>query len=331
MSNGITPTNTAVAPAKPGTAVSTRSQEEVENQTNNNKNYFQIIHKKINNNKDTINTSFNFTSAVVNFLGFLNGNFNFINIDEEKTESICNFFAKLGTASRGVTGAADCWAKNNLIPLIGSVLEVPIAAFTGGYDLWLGRGLAQSIRQVQATIKRRGMKISKPGEAEITLSTKDGDDFKKYGIGMWEGFVYSLKEYGKIFKEIFTDPFAKDGQLFGRAVTICSVLQGGGPIVALLGLDKIGAFTRDLAGALIDVAYMMDKREPGRRSYFPAGLLWLGSAAVDFEKRVDLISGSWNNRTQLSLALDPLAAIYESRANYDTGEKTNEPDHSLAA
>ena len=159
----------------------------------NNKNlnyYFQEFHKTINDNKDGINTSFNLTSGIVNFLGFLNGNFNFVSMDEETVEKTCNFFAKLGTASRGITGAADCWAKNNLIPLVGSILEVPIALFTNGYDLWLGRGLAQSVRQVQATIKRRGMKITTSDKKEITLSTKDGDDFAKYGIGMWDGFIY---------------------------------------------------------------------------------------------------------------------------------------------
>ena len=207
-----------------------------------NLNCFQTFHKKINDNKDTINTSFNLTSAVVNFLGFVNGNFNFVSLDEETTEKICNFFAKLGTASRGITGAADCWAKSNLIPLIGSVLEVPIAFFTNGYDLWLARGIAQSVRQVQATIKRRGMKIITSDKKEITLSTKDGDDFTKYGIGMKDGFICSVKEFGKIFKEIFTDLFAKDGQTFGRAVSFCSVFQGGGPIIAFLGLDTVGAF-----------------------------------------------------------------------------------------
>ena len=295
-----------------------------------NQNCFQKLHTKINDNKDTINTSFNLASAAANFLGFLNGNFNFVSLDEETVEKACNFFAKLGTASRGITGAADCWAKNNLIPLVGSTLEVPIALFTGGYDLWLARGLAQSIRQEQATIKRRGMKITKPDGKEITLSTKDGDDFTKYGIGMWDGFIYSIKELGKVFKEIFTTPFAKDGQRFGRAVTFCSVFQGGGPIIALLGLDKLGAFIRDLAGGLIDIAYMMDEKKPGRRSYFPAGLLWLGTAAIDFEKRVSLFSGNWNSLTQLSLALDPLAAIYESRANYDTGDEAK-PQFSQAA
>lgn len=278
-------------------------------------NYFAQAHTFLQENKNAINTGANLTAALANLFVFLNGNFKFLDIDDEFQEKLGNFFAKIGTATRGITGAVDCYAKKNLIPLIGSVLEVPTAMFTNGYNLWLARGIAQGTRQFQAIIKRRGMEVSDSDGKKFKLSQEDGDNFAKYGLGFWNGFTNSAKEIGKMFVEVVKNPFDQE-QKFSRSILFCSMFQIIGPVVAFLGLDKLGAFLRDTGGAAVDVGYMLDKREPGKPSYFPAGLLWIGSAVCDFAKRFEGIEGSINNLTQLSLFFDPAAAIYESRANF---------------
>ncbi len=279
-------------------------------------NYFNKAHKFLYEKKGEINRYTHVAAATVNALTFLNGNFNFINIGEELQETISNFFSRCGTAVRGITGAVDCISKNNLIPLLGSVLEVPVAIFAKGDDLWLMRGIAQSIRQFQGVIKRSGMEVTLPNGNKKALNEEDGDNFSGYGINMFNGFTASLKEAGNIACEFFTSPFKKE-KLFSRSVLFCSLFQGGGPIMHLLGFEKLGPFFRDLAGALIDVAYITDKKKPGQRSYVPAGTLWIGSAICDYLKRFEGITGSIKNMTQLSLFFDMLAAIFESDANFD--------------
>ena len=277
--------------------------------------YFNKTHKYLYENKEKINSYVHIAAATANALTFLNGNFNFVDIGEELQETISNFFSRFGTATRGITGAVDCLMKKNLIPLIGSILEVPIAFFAKGDDLWLMRGIAQSIRQVQGVIKRRGMGVTLSNGNKITLSTEDGDNFSKYGISTMEGLTSSLKEYGKIIGEYFTCPLKKE-KIFSRANSFCSFFQGGGPILYMLGFEKFGPFFRDLAGALIDGAYIMDERKANEPSYVPAGTLWIGSAICDYLKRFEGISSSVKNLTQLSLLFDMVAAIFESRANF---------------
>ncbi len=270
---------------------------------------FHKAHDYLKENKKKINNWTHISSAAVNIFTFLNGNFRFLNIEDEIQERIGNFFARCTTAVRGLTGAIDCLGKNNLIPFIGNVLEIPTAVFASGYNLWLARGIPQSIRQVQGVIKRSGMKIKDINGKEVPLSEEDGDHFKKYGIGMKDGFLYSVKELGKILKDTFTDPFKKE-QFFSRSVLLCSLFQLGGAVTAFSGLKKIGAFFRDLGGALIDGAYMQDP------AYRTGGALWIGSAICDYGKLFSFFSDKINNITQLSLAFDALAAIFESKANF---------------
>ncbi len=342
MSNGITPTNAAVAPANSGTAVSTRSQEETQSSDKSTeKKYFNNTHKYLYEKRGNINTYVHGASAVANAFVFLNGNFNFLNIGDELQEGVSNFVSRCATATRGLTGVLDCQMKNNLIPMLGAAMEVPVAILAKGDDLWLMRGIAQSIRQFQGVIKRSGMKH--PDKEGVVLSTEDGDDFTENEISMFKGFTASIKEAGKIIGGMFTSPF-KEERRFSRSVLFCSMFQGGGPILHMLGFEKLGPFFRDLAGALIDVAYITDKKKADEPSYVPAGSLWIGSAICDYAKRFEGVSDSVKNMTQLSLFFDMLAAIYESNANFGKLKKTttlakekeqsktaNEPDHSLAA
>ncbi len=283
------------------------------------KKFFNDTHKYLYEKKESINKYVHMASATVNALTFLNGNFNFFDLGDELQEGISNVVSRCATGTRGLTGILDCHMKQNLIPLLGSAMEVPVAVFAKGDDLWLMRGIAQSIRQFQGVIKRSGMKHPNSGEI---LSTKDGDDFPKYGITMFKGFTASLKEAGKIAGEFFTSPF-KEEKRFSRSVLFCSLFQGGGPIMHLFGFEKLGPFFRDFAGALIDVAYITDKKEPGKHSYVPAGTLWIGSAICDYAKRFEGVTDSVKNMTQLSLFFDMLAATFESRANFDTGNNSS--------
>lgn len=276
---------------------------------------FHVAHDHLKKYKSEINKWAHISSAAVNTFTFLNGNFNFLNIENETQEKIGNFFARCTTAVRGLTGAVDCLGKNNLIPFIGNVLEIPTAVFASGYNLWLARGIPQSIRQVQGIIKRSKMKIKDANGKETPLSEEDGDHFKKYGISMKDGFLYSAKELRKILKDLFTNPFKKE-QFFSRSVLFCSLFQLAGPVVAFLGLKKTGAFSRDLGGALIDGAYMQDP------AYRTGGVLWIGSAICDYGKLFSFFSDKLNNITQLSLAFDALAAIFESKANFGESERT---------
>ena len=273
------------------------------------RNGFQRTLHSLYENKKTINNSILSVGAITNGLIFLNGNFNFFDIDNETVEKVGNFFARLGTFARGFTGSLDCYFKNNLIPWIGNVLELPIAVLTSGEKLWLARGISQSIRQVQGLIKNRFIEeVVLADNRKVRLKT---DDFNKHGISMKDGALYSLKEIGKVFKELFTNPLEKKN-LFSNTLISCSALQFIGPIVAFSGLYKLGAFLRDAGGALVDVAYMM------KTSYFGAGACWIVSAISDYGKLWDPINDTIKNLTQLSNTGDPIAAMFESSANFES-------------
>ena len=190
-------------------------------------------------NKRTINNSILSVGAITNGFIFLNGNFNFFDIDNETMEKVGNFFARLGTFARGFTGSLDCYFKNNLIPWIGNVLELPIAVLTSGEKLWLARGLSQSVRQIQGLIKNRFIEeVTLPDNTKARLKT---DNFNKHGISMKDGALYSLKEIKKVFRELFTNPLEKKN-LFSNTLISCSTLQFIGPIIAFSGLYKLGHF-----------------------------------------------------------------------------------------
>ena len=284
--------------------------------------YFQVTQQFINNHKNPINIIANIVGAIVNLFTFLNGNFKFTNISQNRLEGVSSFFAKIGVVARGVTGSVDCYNKNNLLPLLGFLGEI-VTPFLlrGSNSLWLARGVSQGIHQSQGVIKRRGITTERDG-TEITLDKNDGDDFAKYGIKTGEGFWLVLKDFGKIIKELFTSPF-KGEHKFSHSVFVCSLGQIVGPLISLFGLNKIGAGIRDLCGGLVDVGYIMDKKEKGQPSYLPCGSVWICSAIVDFFKRFNFISTLIKNLTQLSLFFDGIAAAYYGWANFGKAKTSN--------
>lgn len=280
----------------------------------------------------TTNNIGNFLGAIPNLFGALNSITGLFNISEEASEKWFGNFSKLSTVTRGITGTIDCFNKRNLIPLVGSLIELPVAFLSSGYNLWLARGIPQSIRQIQAVIKRRQMTVELADGKKVTLGKKDGDDFKKYGLGFVDGLKASVKELGSIFKEIGSNPFDFDitsDKFFSKAMLGCSTLQFIGPVVSLLS-EKIGVSIRDAGGMLVDFAYMTDKDDPEKK-YFKGGVAWIGSAICDYAKRfveVDSFKGFFNH---MSMFLDPIAAIFESQGHMGKKEessKSTEPQTS---
>ena len=54
-----------------------------------------------------------------------------------------------------------------------------------------------------------------------------------------------------------------------------------------------------------------------KTSYFAAGACWIVSAASDYGKLWDPINDTIKNLTQLSNTGDPVAAVFESNANFE--------------
>ncbi len=279
---------------------------------------FERLRSQINENKKKINTAFCIAASITNLFVFLNNNINFFNVDSESSEKVGNFFARLGVVVRGITGGLDSFNKNNLLPFLGFMGEIISGLFIGGDNLWLARGIAQGTHQSQGIIKRRGIKVTKDGK-EITLGKNDGDNFKKYKIKRGEGLWLTIKELGKIIKELFTNPFNKE-QLFSHSVFTCSLGMIVGPLIYLSGLKKLGAGIRDFGGAAVDWGYMIDKREKDEPSFIPCGTVWNGSALVDFIKRFDFFTSKLKSLTQLSLFFDGIAAAYYANANFGKKE-----------
>lgn len=274
--------------------------------------------------ENIINYLTNGGAALFNLFTFVEGNWGLFGFNNDWMEKISVWFSKMATGTQGVIGAFDTYKKQNLIPYIGFLLEVPVAIFASGYNLWLARGLTQGWTQLHGTFKRREL-TTKDGKEKYI-----GDDCTRFG-GWIEGVKINLRELPKIVKEIFTKPFEKK-QSFPRAVFTCSFFQIIGALTAFCGLEKIGAGIRDFWGALVDFAFMLDpgphktknssgdneiknNQKKGGASYVPAGMVWVGAAVVDFVKRfTDRIA----NLTQLSLFFDRLASVFYVLANLDS-------------
>ena len=269
----------------------------------NGSNTFRGIHDFIEAHKRKINIAANGGAAIFNALTFVEGNWGFTGTNIELMERASSILSKFATGTQGILGAVDNLTKENLIPLIGNALEVPIAIFASGYNLWLARGLSQGWVQMQGVFKQRLL--------ETTDGVKKllGDDFSKRGGWMF-GANTNIKELPKIIKEIFTKPFSRE-QGFSRGVFACSSFQMFGALTSFLGFEKLGAGIRDFSGSMVDFAFMLDK------NYVPAGIVWVGAAIVDFIKRfTDRIP----NLTELSLFFDRAASVFFMFANFAADE-----------
>lgn len=278
---------------------------------------------------DTVNRIGNLIGAVPNIFGAIFSALGIFKPSEETTEKIYGTASKISTITRGVTGAIDNIKKGNPIPFIGSILEIPTALTSSGFLLWLRRGIAQSIRQLQSALKYRVVKVTTTEGKEVETT---GEHWGNLKLGFKERVRASLSEIGLIFKELFTNPFGKDPNksekdngdiLLSRGMIGCSTLQFIGPIIAMVS-EKAGAFVRDLGGALVDFVYLGDKNP----NYRNGGKFWIGSAVFDFAKRFTENERLKGFAHHLSVFLDPLAAISESRGNFDENVTTSNSTES---
>ena len=225
------------------------------NETEKNKNFLEKHNKKI-------NYLFNGGASLLNFITFVNGNFHFLDGIQGFLEKFSEYYTKCATGIQGILGAEACIRFRNVIPLIGNALEVPIAYFSSGFNLFLMRGISQSLNQTLRIIDQREV-INKDGKPKLdryNVPYVIGGDFSKggNGLGLMNGFTTMIKEFGKMVMELFKKPSSNIKKL-SHALFFVSIFQFVGGMIGLLGLKKIGAFIRSVAGAGVDFSLMRDK------------------------------------------------------------------------
>lgn len=276
-----------------------------------------------------INYVVNGGASVFNLLTFINGNFPFVEPIQEGLETLSKFYTKCATGTQGFLTAIENYKRENLLPLIGNVLEVPVAIFSSGYNLWLSRGVAQGLSQFQRVFEKRPLRDKEGNPIEGKFLTRD---FSKSGDGSRLGWIGGLKtvckEIPKILRELFQDPLNKIKDST-HLMFFFSLWQIIGASIGFTGLNKLGSGIRNLGGAAVDIALMQDKsietqsdsvsklnsNKKSKTDYAISGSIWIGSEIVDFLKRFDFFSDRINNLTNLSLFFDRFAATFMTRGN----------------
>lgn len=208
-----------------------------------------------------INYLFNGGAAFLNLISFINGNFHFSGSIQNFLEKITEYYTRCATGIQGILGAEACIRFRNVIPIIGNTLEVPIAYFTSGFNLFLMRGISQSLNQTLRIIDQREL-VNKDGEPKLdryNVPYVIGGDFSKggNGLGLIKGFTTMIKEFGKMVVELFKKP--SNIKKLSHALLTVSFFQFVGAIIGLLGFKKTGALIRGVAGAGVDISLMRDK------------------------------------------------------------------------
>ena len=261
--------------------------------------------------KNALNIASNGTAAGLNFLTFLNGNFHFFDFIQEKLEAVTDFATRAAVVMQGIVLSIDTWKKKNLIPFLGFALEIPIALFSSGYDLWFNRGISQGLGQFQGVIDRR--EIIKDGKPVLEGGKPKyiGGDFSKKG---WMASLKTtLKEIPKLASELIKNPLKIANSSHG--IFLSSVGQIIGGTLGFLGLTTFGAAIRDIFGTLVDFAFITDKKSP---KFVSAGLTWVLAAVVDLYKRIPFLgSNNWECLTNLSLTSDRAASLLYTIGNLD--------------
>ena len=247
--------------------------------------------------KTTINLIGNGGAAISNFLTFGSQVTGMFEDKEDLLERVSEVWTKFATGSQGLIGALDLYQKQNAIPFIGNLLEIPIAIFSSGKNLWLFRGVSQGLGQFLRAIDQRevlenGNPILINGRPKII-----GGDFSDRG---WmHGIKTTLLEIPKILGELITKP--SNIKKLTHALTLASVSQIFGGVLALCGIHGPGALIRNIAGIGVDGSFMLDENKDNESdnkndkkwgrlnlsSWFTrAGLTWGGAAIFDEIKRI---------------------------------------------
>lgn len=283
-----------------------------------------------------INLGFNGVAAGINLVTTIAGNIAPGNSIQEHLEKGSSFISKCATVVQGLLNADTAIGKKNIIATIGGLLELPIAIFVKGFNLFLARGISAGLNHFDSIIIRT-KKRDKDGKIiKIAEEEQYYDDFKKEG---WvEGFKITCKNIPRLIKELYPNPF-KESELFPRSFFICSAFMIIGSSVAFSGLTKLGATIRHVFGGLAGVALATDKitntnlksasqtkgakettKQKGISRYAMSGIIWILAAIPDVLKHFDFFSSKINNWTELALCLDRLASIFYTDGNTRKGE-----------
>lgn len=288
--------------------------------------------------KKLLNYVANGGAALFNLFTFINGNFHFTEAIQEKLETFSETISRVATGTQGLVLAADTWKTKNLIPLIGFFLEIPVAIFTKGQELWVRRGIPQALGQFYRIIDQReiidenGNPKLKDGKVQVI-----GGDFSKNGnnLGWWKGFTTTLKEMPKLIRELIDD--SSKIKKLPHGLFQASIFQSLGTVVSLFGFNKLGPGIRDAAGILCDYALMRDEnlrniptnalppvtQQPKQNSlglnfssiFVWSGFVYMCAAIVDFAKRFEYFLDKVNNLTDFSLFFDRGAALMYTMGN----------------
>ena len=293
-----------------------------------NKNYLRATKDFVNNynTKKVLNLGLNGGSSLLSLFSFINSNFHIFDFAKEKLERASEILSKIAIGKTGFLSAADLWQKKNLIPCIGFALEVPIAIFSSGYNLWVSRGISNALAEFALIIDQREV-VDRKGEpildkkGNIQLINGDFED-----RGWWNGFTITCKEIPRLMLELIKKPSRI--KKLSHSLTLVQLVQMTAPIFGLLGAKMVEASIRNVCAIGTDVSLLLDKniKSSSKNQVTPqkginlkspfvrSGLTWIGTAIIDELKRFDFISDKLNNLTSLSLAFDRGAA-----ANYTHG------------
>lgn len=282
-----------------------------------------------------INLGFNGVAAGINLVTTVAGNIAPGNSIQEYLEKGSSFISKCATVVQGLLNADTAIGKKNIIAAIGGLLELPIAIFVKGFNLFLARGISAGLNQSDSIITRT-KKLDKSGKViEIAGEEQHYDDFRKEG---WiEGFKIICKNFPRLIKELYPNPFKKS-ELFPRSFLLCSIFMILGPIISFLGnfipgLYKFGATVRHLFGGLAAVALATDKKTntnkkqekegkaQGISKYAVSGIFWVLAAIPDVLKHFSFFSDRIKNGTEIALCFDRLGGLFYTKGNSREGEK----------
>jgi hypothetical protein len=283
--------------------------------------------------KTNVNLTFNGIASAANLLTTLSGNFLPSNSLQEGLETASAFCSKTATAVQGLLNGVLAFEKKNLIAMAGGLLELPIAFFVKGFNLFLARGLSAGLNHFDSIISR----TQKTKDGKPLLDNKGNpqyyDNFKREG---WvEGVKTTFTHIPILTKELYEKPFEREG-LFPRSFYLCSSFMILGSLTAFSGLTKLGATIRHIFGGLAGVALATDmkkntnikqhslntnERPKGLSNYAMSGILWVLAAIPDLFKHFDFFSSRVNNATELALCLDRAAGVFFIFGNQRKGEK----------